>query len=107
MENVRFMARPGFMVREVAGEHILIPIDTDGVTLAGEERLPTFNGMIRLNGLGLLLWQALESPKTMEELVAAVETQYDTQGQNVREDIGTFLDTGIRSQLIFLLPDEK
>lgn len=106
-KNIKFMARPGFMVREVAGENLLIPIDTGNIHLSAEKKLPSFNGMVRLNTLGLFLWKELETHKTMDELIAAVEAQFDTAGQNIREDIGAFLDTGIRNQLIFLIPQDK
>ncbi len=104
---IRFMARPGFMAREVAGEQILIPLDTGGVRLSNEEHLPSFNGMIRLNGLGLFLWQELKDPRTIDELAAAVEARFDTKGQNIREDIRDFLNTGIQNQLIFMVQGKE
>lgn len=104
---IRFVARPGFIVREVAGEQLLVPVDMGGVHLSDQADLPAFNGMVQLNGLGLFLWQELERPKTMDELAAAVEDRFDAEGQNLREDIGAFLNTGIHNQLIFLVPEEK
>ena len=102
-QATRFLARPGFIAREVAGESVLIPLDTDNVYLNREQKLPIFNGMIQLNGLGLFLWQQIEQPKTMEELVAAVGENYDADGRNIREDIENFLEIGLRNQVIFLV----
>ena len=105
-QTLNFMARPGFMVREVAGENLLIAIDTGNVRLSGDKKLPSFNGMVRLNTLGLFLWKALEQPRTIDQLAAAVEESFDAEGQDVRGDIAAFLDTGVRNQLIFLIPDK-
>ena len=103
----KFVARSGFMVREVAGEQLLIPINTDNVQLEDKTRLSAFNGMIRLNDLGLFLWKKLDRPASLEELTEAVEEQFDTEGQNVRGDIAAFLETGIKNQLIFLISKEN
>ena len=103
-KEIQFLARPGFVIREVAGETMLVPVDTGSIHLSGNERLPAFNGMVRLNGLGLFLWKELEGPKTLAQLVAAVENSFETQGRDVPADVSTFLDTGVRNQVIFLVP---
>ena len=106
-KSVCYLARPGFMVREVAGETMLIPIDTGNVYLTKEQKLPAFNGMIRLNALGLFLWKQLESPRTVEELAAAVEEHFDADGQDIQADIEAFLSTGIRNQVVFLVAKKE
>lgn len=104
--DFKFLARPGFAVREVAGETVLVPIDTSNVSLSGGGQLDSFNGMVSLNGLGLFLWQQLEEPKSLEELISLVEARYDTAGQDITADIQEFLNTGIVHQIIFLTKAE-
>ncbi|MGN1377890.1 MAG: PqqD family protein, partial [Dorea sp.] len=104
MMEQRFVARKGFLVREIAGEFMLVPVDTGGVyqEKTGEE-LPEFNGVIQLDEVGAFLWNELESPKTIKALVDAVTEEFDTEGQDITEDICEFLDIGIKSQVIFIL----
>ena len=99
-----FLARPGFMVREIAGETTLIPIDTDNVQLK-DGRLPVFNGVIQLNELALLLWNSIETPKTLAELVDVVQSNFDVSDvdeDTIIEDIKDFLSVGIVNQVIFM-----
>ena len=107
-KNFQFVARPGFMVREISDENVLIPLDTDNVVLQ-DGRLPVFNGVIQLNDLGLLLWKSIQSPKTLAELVDIVSLEYDTDLINeecLKEDVLDFLNTGIVNQIIFLKEKE-
>ena len=59
--------KEGFILREVAGETVVIP--------SGEDI--NLNMMITLNGTGAFLWQKLEQGCTEEELVAALLAEYD------------------------------
>lgn len=101
----RYLARPGFLVREIVGESMLVPIDTSGVHLADEEDLPEFNGMIQLDEVGVFLWREMESPKTVSELVEAVKKEFQTDGLDIESDIREFLETGFKNQIIFIMKD--
>lgn len=104
-ETIKFLARPGFIVREIADEIMLVPVNTGGVHINDDEidQLPEFNGIVQLNDLALFLWQAIEKPKTLEELIEAVKSEFDTQGQDIESDILSFMDIGIQNQIIFLV----
>ena len=100
-----FLARPGFMLREIAGENTLIPINTENIQLNDEKKLPAFNGLIQLNELALLLWNSIQTPKTLSELVDIVRANYNISAIEediVENDIIDFLNKGIYNQIIFL-----
>lgn len=101
----RYLARPGFMVREIVGESMLVPVDTSGVHLTIGEDLPEFNGMVQLDEVGVFLWKEMENPKTVSELVEAVIREFQTDGQDIESDIQEFLDVGIKNQIIFIMKE--
>ena len=104
----RFIARSGFVARTIAGDTVLVPIDTGNVYVRHDENLPPvelpmFNGMIQLNEVALFLWNSLSEPRSISELISLVEDEFDTQDFNVEADIIKFLEIGITNQLIFIV----
>ena len=71
------------ILREIAGEHILVPV--------GETAL-RFQGMITLNESGLLLWQKLQSGFTGEDLVEALLAEYQVERSQAQADVAAFLE---------------
>lgn len=59
--------KEGFILRQVAGEHVVLPV---GVDL-------DFNGMITLNETGATLWKRLEQEAELADLTAALLAEYD------------------------------
>ena len=58
-EGVRmFKANPDFLLREVAGEAVLVPVGEAGIFE---------NSVISLNETCRFLWQLFQQPRTMEE----------------------------------------
>lgn len=59
--------RDGFMLRQVAGEYVVLSVGTD----------LDFNGMITLNETGATLWKRLEQEAELADLTAALTAEYD------------------------------
>lgn len=76
-------ASPNVMLREIADEHILIPV--------GEMAMKT-HGMINLSESGLLLWKKLQEDCTQSELVACILQEYDVARETAEEDVQVFLN---------------
>lgn len=82
--------KPGFILRQLAGENVVVPVGAAG---AG------FNGMIRLNDIGTLLWQELASGADEEQLVQKLlDSCEGAEAETVRADVRDFLDS-IRAAL--------
>ncbi len=79
-----------FILREIAGDYIIIP--------AGKTVLD-FNGLITVNEVGVSLWNMLQNEVTFEELVQGILDEYDVEESVAREDVQEFLaaliDVGI------------
>lgn len=71
-----------FLMREVAGSWVVVPVGA-----AARE----FPGMIRLNQSGKLIWELLEQEQTAESLTQALLDRYDVSRTQARQDVDAFL----------------
>lgn len=74
--------KSGFMLREIAGQWVVIPIGA---------RVVEFNNIMTLSESGAFLWRLLEQEITEEEMIAAMLKEYDADEQRIRQDINKFL----------------
>ena len=73
---------PDFLLRDVAGALVLVPVG------AATERFP---GMITLNETGKLLWEALATEQTLDSLVALMLEHYQVEADQARTDVEAFV----------------
>ena len=71
-----------FVMREVAGEYLLIPVGKTSLDL---------NGMITLNELGAEIWNMLPEVKDEAEIVKRILDEYDVDEPTATADIAEFL----------------
>ena len=86
----KYRANPDFLLREVAGEAVLIPVGEAGVFE---------NSVISLNDTCSFLWKLFQEPRTEEEVIAEAKTEYsDPDGemeQGIRDFIREYLQYGL------------
>lgn len=70
------------VLREIAGEHLLIPV--------GQTALKV-HGMITLSESGLLLWNKLQEECTEEDLVNALLAEYEVDCETAEADVKAFV----------------
>lgn len=75
--------KEGFLLREIAGNPVVVPTGIQTVNL---------NGMITLSQTGALLWRELEKGADQKDLVDAMLNEYDIDRETASEDITAFLD---------------
>lgn len=90
-ENSRMLrANPDFLLREVAGEAVLIPVGEAGIFE---------NSVISLNETCRFLWQLFQQPRTVEDVIAEARKEYsDPDGemeQGIRDFIREYLQYGL------------
>ena len=71
-----------FVLRSVAGEHLLIP------TGAAASKV---QGLISLNETGALLYSKLTAGSCKDELVSALTAEYDVAAEEAVADVSEFL----------------
>ena len=68
-----------FILRQVAGKHVLVPIGNAAVE---------FPGMVELNPTGSYVWQLLETEQTEDQLLQALLNKFEAA---VKADLDKFL----------------
>lgn len=68
--------------RVVAGETLIVPVRGKVGDLAS---------IYRFNETGSLIWKLLETPRSLEDLVAAVAEEYEAAHERVEKDVAQFV----------------
>src|SRR6266853_5189033 len=83
-EDARILVRSKSVVsRRVSGETLIVPVRGKVGDLAS---------IYSFNEVGSLIWQLLEIPREVCELVSAVEREYDVDPQQAQQDVSKFLN---------------
>ena len=72
-----------YIMREIAGETILIPSGSAA---------KKFNGLITVNELGAFIWNALSEDLTLDALTERITEAYEVDAATARADASEFLD---------------
>lgn len=62
------------------------------VVLSMSQDVLNFNGILKLNESGAMLWNVLKETQNPQALVDALMEQYDVDEQVAREDVNAFLE---------------
>ena len=76
--------KEGFIIRQVGGENIVVPVGKTG---------KDFHGMIKLNESGAFLWRFFTQDHTEAEAVAALLNEYDVDEATAKTDVAAFVKT--------------
>ena len=82
MRRKKMKTNKEYMLREIAGEAVLIP------TGSASQKL---NGMIELTDSAAFIWKQVDTAKDLEEIVARVREEYEVEEETARRDIYGFL----------------
>jgi hypothetical protein len=90
-----FVRSQSVVSRRVAGETLIVPVRGKVGDLAS---------IYSFNETGSLIWQMLETPKGLSELVDAVEAEYSVGRERAESDATHFLNEMLAESLIELRP---
>ena len=76
-------AKSGFVLRDVVGEKILMPVG-DNIT--------KFNGTVLLNTVSAFVWEKLQEPALKEDLLQAILDKFDIDKETASRDLDRLLD---------------
>lgn len=71
-----------FILREVAGETILVPVGSTA---------RKFNGIITLEPVGTLIWKGLEAGKDRDTILEDILEHFEVERQEAADDLDAFL----------------
>lgn len=76
--------KKGFMLRSVAGRHVVVAIGQASVD---------FNGLITLNDTGAYIWEKLAKGTTYDALLKDMLADYEVDEETAKKGIDGFLET--------------
>ena len=74
--------KEGFLLREVAGNTVVVPIGDEAVE---------FNGVITINETGKFIWELMQDGIEKEDLLDKYIKEYNISEEEAKEDIKTFI----------------
>ena len=80
MENKKYSIRQGYVVREIAGEFIAVPVDSSCGT-----------NIIILNPVSKFLWEELQNEKSFDELLGAMLKNYEVSKEEAEDYLKDFI----------------
>ena len=83
--------KSGFVIREIAGQYMAVPVG---------ERVNDLHGMIALNETGAFIWNLFENEQTEDDLAKALIEEYDVSYEDALEAVKEFHELLIREQVL-------
>ena len=82
MENKVYALKGAYVLRQIAGEYLAVPISNN----AGDDA-----NIVILNPVSQVIWGRLETGATFEEILNLVTTEFDVSKEEATADIKEFL----------------
>ncbi len=76
--------KSGFMLREIAGQWVVVPLGA---------RVVEFNSIMTLTESGAILWKLMESGANEDEMLEALRAEYDVDKELAKRDICSFVES--------------
>lgn len=83
MENKIYAIKGTYVIREIAGEYLAVPISNE----AGADA-----NIVILNPVSQIIWERLEAGATFDEILEAVTSEFEVSSEEATADIKDFLD---------------
>lgn len=87
----KYQNSPNYILREIADECVLVPID-EGCVIS--------NGIISLNDTSAFLWKSFQEPKTIEEVIEAAKAEYEDPNGEMEMHIRGYVNQYLELKLM-------
>lgn len=77
-----------FVLRQIVDTWVVLPLGSETIA---------FDGMLKLNESGALLWKGLEEGRDLDGLVALLTGEYAVSREQARTDVEEFLNHLVRA----------
>jgi hypothetical protein len=74
---------PSVVTRKTGNEYVLVPIANN---------IADMNSVYTLNETGAFIWEQIDGKKTVEEIIAALTTEYDIDNKSAEADVLSFIE---------------
>ncbi len=79
---IHYRRNPDFIYRKIAEETILVPVHKD---------VAEMDHIFSLNEIGAFVWEQLENPKTLDELVSSILDEFLVSLDDAHSDLEPFI----------------
>ena len=83
-EETDMKAKEGFVLRNIAGEKILMPTG---------DNIGKFKGTVLLNDVSAFIWEKMQNPVSKEDLIAAILDEFEVEESVASKDLDNLLAT--------------
>ncbi len=83
--------KSGFILRALGDNYIIVPVGPEA---------QRFNGIIKINETGKLIWEMLEGSSTEDQIIDAMTEQFDIGREQAEHDVKTFIEKAAKANLI-------
>ena len=90
-EKRKYRIREGFILREIAGEYTIIPVDDESLIS---------NAIMAPNDSAAFLWKAFEKPSTIEDVVVQGLQEYDVAEETIRNSTEHFVKESLEYKIL-------
>lgn len=90
-EQKKYRIRPGYILREIAGEYAIVPVDSDSIFS---------NAVMAPNETAIFLWKAFEELKTIEDIVRIGIDRYDATEKIIRNSTERFIEESLKYEIL-------
>lgn len=90
-EQKKYRIRPGYILREIAGEYAIVPVDPDSIFS---------NAVMAPNETAVFLWKAFEEPKTIEDIVRIGIDRYNATEEIIRNSTERFIEESLKYEIL-------
>jgi hypothetical protein len=81
--GIVYARREGVVLREVAGQPILVPI---------KRNVADLKAIFALNGVGRCIWELLDGTRGMDEVLAGLVERFDVSSDEASADLHSFVE---------------
>ena len=87
----KYCIKPGYILREIAGEYAIIPVDEECVIT---------NAVMVPNDTAVFFWKVFQTPHTKEDAVRKGMQEYDVEEAIIRSAVNRFLKDTLKYNII-------
>lgn len=91
VETNRYQANSNFILREIGGEAVLVPLTDAGVLE---------NSVLSLNDTCRFLWTLFQTPKTPMEAVLEAQKEYEGPREEIQQGVYKFIEDFLQYGLL-------
>ena len=88
--EVHVKLKEGLLLREIAGQWIVVPIG---------ERVVEMSGIVSLTETGALIWKELEKNASIDDIVTKIVSEYAVEPEEARANALSFIESIVEKGL--------